>query len=101
MIDLDQMNREDLLQLQKDVAKALTTLETRRRKEALAAAKAAAEEMGYSLAELTSASASKPSLRAKYTHPENPTLTWTGRGRKPKWFIEALESGMTAEALEV
>lgn len=30
---------------------------------------------------------------AKYAHPENPELTWTGRGRKPKWFEELDEDG--------
>lgn len=27
--------------------------------------------------------------------------TWSGFGRKPKWFVEALASGQTAEALRV
>ena len=27
----------------------------------------------------------------KYAHPENSELTWTGRGRKPKWFEELSE----------
>jgi len=25
----------------------------------------------------------------KFQHPDNPTLTWSGRGRKPKWLSEA------------
>ncbi|MDZ7709485.1 MAG: H-NS histone family protein [Roseovarius sp.] len=37
----------------------------------------------------------------KYRHPENPTLTWTGMGRKPGWFIEALDAGMSKEDLKV
>lgn len=101
MIDLNDMTRDELLTLQKDVAKALQTLETRRRKEALAAAQAAAQELGYSLADLGGTSTAKVALPAKYAHPENPSLTWSGRGRKPKWFIEALEAGVSEEALAV
>jgi DNA-binding protein H-NS len=35
----------------------------------------------------------------KYRHPENPELTWSGRGRKPKWFVAALEQGKTPEEM--
>jgi len=38
---------------------------------------------------------------AKYRHPENPALTWSGRGRKPLWFVEALSSGKTAEDMAI
>lgn len=36
---------------------------------------------------------------AKYRHPDNASLTWTGTGRKPKWLTEALASGKTLESL--
>lgn len=26
---------------------------------------------------------------AMFQHPDNPSLTWAGRGRKPKWLAEA------------
>lgn len=38
---------------------------------------------------------------AKYRHPDNPGLTWTGTGRKPKWLTEALASGKTLEAFAI
>jgi DNA-binding protein H-NS len=37
----------------------------------------------------------------KYRHPQNSTLTWTGMGRKPKWYIKALESGYDKEDLKI
>ncbi|WP_354540899.1 H-NS histone family protein [Roseovarius sp. MBR-6] len=40
-----------------------------------------------------------PHAAAKYRHPENPALTWSGRGRKPQWFVEALDAGNTASDL--
>jgi DNA-binding protein H-NS len=59
--------------------------------------------LGYSLAELvgTETRASRAPTAAKYRHPENPALTWSGRGRKPQWFVDALEAGKTAGELAV
>jgi len=37
----------------------------------------------------------------KYRHPENLALTWSGRRRKPQWFVEALETGKTAEDIAI
>ncbi|MDB5660709.1 MAG: spbB [Cypionkella sp.] len=34
-----------------------------------------------------------------YAHPENPSLTWTGKGRKPGFVIAHLEHGGTLEQL--
>ena len=91
--DLSNMSLEDLKQLEKDVAKAIKTFEARKKAEAMAAAEAAAKEHGFSLGDLTGGGKTKSVSVPKYQHPENPELTWTGRGRKPKWFEEALKSG--------
>lgn len=37
----------------------------------------------------------------KFQHPTNPDLTWSGRGRRPRWVTEALETGQTLEDLRV
>jgi DNA-binding protein H-NS len=42
----------------------------------------------------------KGSVAPKYRNPENPSETWTGRGRSPLWFTAALKKrGVTAESL--
>ena len=89
--------------MQKDVAKAISTYEDRQKAEARAKVEALARELGYSLAELvgTETKASRAPAVAKYRHPENPALTWSGRGRKPQWFVEALGSGKTASDLAI
>lgn len=38
---------------------------------------------------------------ARYRHPDEPSLTWTGRGRKPVWVAEWLAGGGTLEDLEI
>ena len=102
-IDLAELSLAELKTLQKDVEKAIKTFEERQRKEALAAAEAAAREKGFSLHELMGAAAkpAKKSAPPKFRHPENPSLTWSGRGRQPAWFKEALEAGKTPEDLEI
>ena len=37
---------------------------------------------------------------AVYAHPSAPSLTWSGRGRKPVWVLEMLAQGMTLEQLK-
>lgn len=101
--ELENLSLEDLQQLQKAVGKAIESLDDRRRKEALASIEARAREMGFSLAELTGTSGrTKRSARpARYRHPENPDLTWSGRGRHPAWIKLAIESGGSLEDFEI
>lgn len=37
----------------------------------------------------------------KYRHPDDSTLTWTGRGNKPRWVTEWLGGGRTLEEIAV
>ena len=99
--DLDLLSLGELKKMQKDVAKAIATFEDRQKAEARAKVEALARDLGYSLAELvgTETKASRAPVAAKYRHPENPALTWSGRGRKSQWFVDALEAGKTAGEL--
>ena len=59
--------------------------------------------MGYSLAELVGID-SKPKripTTPKYQHRENADGTWSGRVRKPQWFVDALAAGAPAGDLEI
>ncbi|MDH2329206.1 H-NS histone family protein [Cereibacter sp. SYSU M97828] len=100
MIDLNSMSLAELKSLQKEVAKAIQTFEKRRKAEAVAILQAAAKEQGFSLAELIKAEAvSKSTLPPKFANPADPSDTWSGRGRRPRWFAEALEAGKTENDL--
>ena len=37
----------------------------------------------------------------KYQHPDNPELTWTGRGPRPKWVKEWIDSKKPLDELKV
>ena len=98
-IDLDSMSLDELKKLRKNVEKAISGYEDKQRKAAFAAAEAAARENGFSLAELTGLSPKKAKTVSppKYRHPENPEMTWTGRGGQPDWMNDALEDGQSKD----
>lgn len=100
---LTEYSLSDLKTLQKKVEKAIATYDARKKKAALAELEAKAKEMGYSLAELTGGKAKpvKAAGIAKYGNPDDPSQTWTGKGRRPAWFVAALEAGKKAEDLEI
>ena len=101
--NLEAMSPKELRQLQKDLAKAISTYEDRHKAEARAKLDAIAKEMGYSLADLigVEGKTTRAPAVAKYRHPENAGITWSGRGRKPQWFSDALASGKTADQMEI
>lgn len=94
-VDLNTLSLKELRDLQSQVAKAISGFEDRRKRDALAELEEKAKAMGFSLAELTGITAGRkrsPSV-AKYANPANAADTWSGRGRKPRWFTEALARG--------
>ena len=103
-IDLDTLSLKDLKGLQKDLAKAVASFEDRQKADARAKVEALAKELGFNLADLIGTEGVKTtraSAAAKYRHPENAGLTWSGRGRKPLWFIAAIDAGKSPEDLAV
>lgn len=38
---------------------------------------------------------------AKYQNPDDPSQTWTGRGKRPNWVHEALSRGKTLDDLRI
>jgi DNA-binding protein H-NS len=98
-IDLASLSLTELKKLEKDVAKAIATYEERQKAEARAEAEAIAKKFGFALSELIDGASSrkKAAPEPKYRHPENPAVTWSGRGRKPGWITEGLAAGKTLE----
>ena len=71
-----------------------------------------AKEMGYTLDDLVGPDAKPAGISdksragsvpgpAKYRSKDDPSLTWSGRGRPPRWIKEAQESGIDLETLSV
>lgn len=100
-IALNDLSLKELKQLQKEVEKAVVSFEDRHKSGARAKLEEQARVLGYSLAELVGlpVKKSRAAPAARYAHPDDPTLTWSGRGRKPRWFTDALASGKSPEDL--
>ncbi|MFE3836788.1 H-NS histone family protein [Pseudogemmobacter sonorensis] len=101
--DLTNLSLKELKSLQSKVAKAILTFEDRAKQKALSELEEKARELGFSLAELTGAPVGRKgsTSAAKYANPANPSQTWSGRGRKPQWFSDALAAGQSAEDLAI
>lgn len=109
-IDLKSMSRKELEKLREKIDKALAGLKKKELKAAKEAAEKAAAAHGFSLAELTGATAKvgrkkatgpKTKAPAKYKNPNDASQTWTGKGRQPQWFKDAMSAGSTPDALEI
>ncbi|SFD67577.1 DNA-binding protein H-NS [Roseivivax sediminis] len=101
-IDVLSLNKDELQDLRKRIDVALEQRELRDKQEALEAAEAAARKSGFSLSDLlgetTKTRAPKP---AKFADPKDRTRTWSGRGRKPNWYLKALEEGYSEADMRI
>ncbi|MFA9229412.1 MAG: H-NS family nucleoid-associated regulatory protein [Microgenomates group bacterium] len=98
-LDLEKYSFKELKEIQSQVAKAISSFEDRKRKQALVEIEDRAKALGFTLAELTGLAGTRkrsPAV-AKYANPDDSTDTWSGRGRKPRWFAAALASGKKPE----
>ncbi|GFE65560.1 H-NS histone family protein [Litoreibacter roseus] len=103
--DLKKMTYQELQQHEAD----LQLIKQELRHEALMATKRDVmqliKESGFELEELGLApekserkrTRAKADSAPKFRHPENPALTWSGRGPRPKWLKEALEAGKSID----
>ena len=101
-LDLNSMSKDELLALKGEVEKALKSIDARRKAEALKAAQDAAKEYGFSLAELTEGGKTSGRKAApKYANPADASQTWSGRGRQPVWYRDAIANGASEDDLAI
>jgi len=102
-IDYENLDRSDLLNIMKEIPLELKKRDKSMKKDLREKMHKLAEDAGYSLDDILSTSKSKPTKKAapKYVNPDDDSMTWTGRGRKPLWVIAALKSGLTLEDLAI
>jgi DNA-binding protein H-NS len=104
-IDLSKLSVEELETLVRDAQQEIVTRREAERERVLAQMRELAGSIGMSLEDLLKqergrAPRAAAGSVAKYRHPENPGLTWGGRGKRPQWVAEWLESGRALEELE-
>jgi len=99
---LDKMSYAELLKLQERLEAAIAE----KRAEGAAATKeqlrAMAEKAGFSLNDLFGKRGPKKgSGQAKYRNPKDTSQTWTGRGRKPNWLVDAVKKGAKLDSFAI
>jgi DNA-binding protein H-NS len=102
-MNVNDLSLKELKDLQSQIARAIGSYEDRRKKQALAELEEVARAKGFSLAELTGATPARKTSTSvpKYANPADSADTWSGRGRKPRWFIEAMAAGRKPEDLAI
>ncbi|MCB1548385.1 MAG: H-NS histone family protein [Hyphomicrobiaceae bacterium] len=91
---LEKLNVKELLDLRERLDDMIASKQDREKADLKARFENMAKEAGLSLGEIVGgrgrkAGRSKSAAGVKYQHNDNPALTWSGRGRKPKWLSEA------------
>lgn len=89
---LEKMNVKELRDLRLKIDSAIVARQSKDKAELKQKMQELAEEAGLSLDEVLgsgrrgSAKGGKGSVPVKYRHPDDSSMTWTGRGRRPKWL---------------
>ncbi len=106
-MDLSTLDFAELLQLKNDVDVEVRRREVEEKAKAKKQILEIAKAYGFSVEDVlggkvaaAAASGRKP-VEVKYRHPNDESLTWTGRGRKPLWVVALLDSGIELDSLRV
>jgi len=101
-MDLSKLSLNDLKKLQQDIEALIAN----QGKEAVVRARkdilAIAQSVGLTVDQLLDGKPAKTvkKVAAQYQNPENSAEQWTGRGRKPRWIVEAMQGGAKLEDLK-
>lgn len=105
-IDLSKLSIPELQELAKDIEQEIVARREQDRERIVNQMRELAGSIGLSLEDLLKQErgrmprAAAGPVAVKYRHPENAALTWAGRGKRPQWITEWLESGRTLDELE-
>lgn len=106
-IDLTKLSIPELQELARDIEQEIVARREQDRERVLSQMRDLAGSIGMSLEDLLKQERGRDRARVpgtvvavRYRHPENAALTWAGRGKRPQWIVEWLESGRTLDELE-
>lgn len=87
---LEKMTVKELRDLKSRIDSAIAARQSKDRAELKQKMMALAEEAGLSLDDVIGSSRrvgrGKGSVAVKFRHPDDSSMTWTGRGRRPRWL---------------
>ena len=86
---LEKMSLKELTTLQIRVSQAIAEKRIEERSEVRAKMEELARASGFSVAELFGGKGKRGKVAPKYRNPKDASQTWSGRGRRPNWMVEA------------
>lgn len=96
--DLERMSLKELEDYELKVKKAKASVQERSRSELKQKLESLAADAGFKISDLFGGRGGKGrKVAAKYANPDDPSETWTGRGRKPRWLAAKLKAGERQE----
>jgi DNA-binding protein H-NS len=105
--DLSKYDLGELKELQQNIEQEIKGRQQQEVKKAREQILSIAQSLGVSVEQLI-AGAGKSSkgdkvgtVRAQYRNPAASEQTWTGRGRQPKWVVEALANGKKLDEFRI
>ncbi len=101
-IDLDNLNVDELRAITENAQQLIAKKQHQRLYDAYTQFEKIAEESNSTIEEILRAGEKLEKKRSiKYRNTDNNEETWTGRGRKPTWLVDALAAGKNLEDFAV
>jgi DNA-binding protein H-NS len=94
-VDLSALTLKELHELQAQIGPAIAERTKAERADIKAKLAKIAADAGFDLEDVVGTrggkgKGSRSAVAVKYRNPEDPSRTWTGRGRKPNWLTEKM-----------
>lgn len=100
---LQKMKLKDLLDLRNRVDRAIQEVRDEERSNLREHFRQMAAAKGIAWNEIVGGGKGKSRgpVAVKYADPKDPSMTWTGRGRMPKWLSARIKSGAKLESFKL
>ena len=97
-IDLENLNGDEILAITENAQQLIAKKQHQRLYDAYMQFEQIAEDSNATIEEILKAGEKLEKKRSiKYRNTDDHSETWTGRGRKPTWLVEALAAGRDIE----
>jgi DNA-binding protein H-NS len=98
--NIDKLTFQQLLSLEAKVAAAIAKRKQEEKAELKRKITALAKSSGFDIEEVVGSKRGRRGSKVapKYQHPNDASLTWTGRGRQPLWLVAELKKGKKLES---
>ncbi len=103
-VDLDAMSLDELRSLVSDAEVAMARQLQERRREVVAQMRELAASAGIQIEIIADASFRRHRsavIAPRYRNPANPEQTWSGRGKRPQWFVDSVNAGVDPASMEL